>query len=228
VQHQSITAAGHITQTFSFTSTVASLAISLLIKYTNRYKVVLIAGSLLYLFGIGLMLVYHTPTTSTGQIVGTQIAVGLGGALIGAPAQLAAQASMRGAHQPVAATTAVFLTVVGAAISGAIWSRAVPAKLREYLPATAKSDAAAIYASIDEALAFPPGSPERLAVEHAYQETMQLLLIIAAAVALPLLPLALLVRDYRLDKVRQGVKRRVIGGEVGVEREEAGEAKTAN
>jgi MFS family permease len=222
VQHQSITAAGHITQTFSFTSTVAALAVSLLIKYIKRYKAILIAGSLVHLLGIGLMIAYRTPTASTGQIVGAQIVIGLGGGLLSAPAQLAAQASTRGAHQPVAAATAVFLTIVeiggavGAAVSGAVWSRSVPAKLREYLPDAAKPDADAIYASIEEALSFPPGSPERLAIERAYQETMQLLLVIAAAVAAPLLPLALLVRNYHLGEVQQGVRGRVIGGEVGI------------
>lgn len=38
VQYDSVTAAGHITNTFSFTSTVSSIIISLAIKYSHHYR----------------------------------------------------------------------------------------------------------------------------------------------------------------------------------------------
>jgi hypothetical protein len=79
VQHQSITAAGHITQTFSFTSTVSAIAISFVIKYTKHYKSFIVAGSLVYMMGIGLMIRYRIPDSTISQIVGAQIAVGIGG-----------------------------------------------------------------------------------------------------------------------------------------------------
>lgn len=91
VQNDSVIAAGHITQTFTFTSTVTSILISLVIKYTRRYKFYITAGACIYLLGIGLMIRYRVEGSSTSQIVGTQIAVGIGGGMLNVPAQLGVQ-----------------------------------------------------------------------------------------------------------------------------------------
>lgn len=72
VQGESIVAAGHVTQTFSFTSTVASIVVSFFIKYTRHYKYFITAGSCIYLLGLGLMIRYRTEGSSTAQIVGTR------------------------------------------------------------------------------------------------------------------------------------------------------------
>ncbi|KAL8758117.1 MAG: hypothetical protein Q9184_004028, partial [Pyrenodesmia sp. 2 TL-2023] len=84
---------GYITQTFSFTSTVSSIIVSLFIKFTRHYKYYIITGAAIYLMGIGLMIRYRVETSSTSQIVGTQIAVGIGGGMLNVPAQLGVQAS---------------------------------------------------------------------------------------------------------------------------------------
>jgi hypothetical protein len=218
VQNESITAAGHVTQTFSFTSTVASIVISFIIKYTHVYKPYIFAGSLIYILGIGLMIRYRAQGASIGQIIGTQICIGIGGGMLNVPAQLGVQASTD--HQHVAVATAVYLTsveiggAVGSAISGAVWGRNIPAKLKKYLPAGAKGDAGAIYNSITVATGYEVGSLERMAVDRAYQETMRILLVIAICVAIPLLPLSLLMGNCRLERMEQGVKGRVIGGRV--------------
>lgn len=48
-------------------------------------------------------------------------------------------------------------------------------------------------------------------VDRSYQETMDILLIIAACLAAPLIPLSLLMRNYKLDSIDQKVRGRVIG-----------------
>lgn len=232
VQGESVTSAGRIVQTFSFSSTVASIIISFFIKYTKYYKPYVVFGICIYIMGIGLMIRYRTEGVSTGALVGTQIAVGIGGGLINVPAQLGVQASTD--HQHVAVATAVFLTcvelggAVGSAISGAVWSKNIPTKLDLYLPSAAKSNATAIYNSINNAIIYPMGSPEREAINRAYQETMHTLLIIAICVTVPVFLLSLLMKNYKLDEIKQGVKGRVIGGavtdgqEVQIVREEQG------
>ncbi|KAI1269920.1 siderophore iron transporter mirC [Xylariaceae sp. FL1019] len=221
VQHQGIAAAGHITQTFSFTSTVTSVIVSLLIKYTKHYKYFVTSGSLIYLLGVGLMIRYRTENTTVGSLVGTQIAVGIGGGMLNVPAQLGVQASA--SHQQVAAATAVFLTLVeiggavGAAVSGAVWTQLIPAKLDSYLPASALADAKTIFGDVTVAgnyTMYPLGSPERTAINRSYQETMRVLLTIAISLCVPLVLLSFLMRNYKLDAVGQGVKGKVIGGEV--------------
>lgn len=153
------------------------------------------------------MIRYRVEGSSTAQIVGTQIAVGIGGGLVNVPAQLGVQASV--AHQDVAAATAIFLTIVsvggavGSAISGAVWTANVPAKLQQYLPPSAQGDATMIFGNLTLAQSYPIGGPERIAINRSYQETMNILLIISVCLAVPLLPLSLVMRNYRLGQVRQ-------------------------
>ena len=205
VQGDSITAAGHVTQTFTFTSTVAAILISIVIRYTRHYKYFITAGSAVYLMGIGLMIKYRSEESSTSQIVGTQIAVGIGGGLLNVPAQLGVQASV--SHEYVAAATALYLAIVevgggvGAAISGAIWTKNLPNKLAEYLPPAAQGDAALIFGNLTLAESYAIGSPERIAINRSYQETMDILLVVAVCLAAPLIPLSLLMKNYTLSQV---------------------------
>lgn len=205
VQNDSITAAGHITQTFTFTSTVSSIITGLVIKYTHHYKYLITAGGAIYLLGTGLMIRYRTETSSTAQIVGTQIALGIGGGMINVPAQLGVQASV--SHGEVAAATAVFLTIVeiggavGSAISGAVWTKNIPKKLTLYLPLDAQADALSIFGNLTLAQSYPIGGPERIAINRSYQETMNILLIIAVCLSVSLLPLSMVMRNYELGQV---------------------------
>lgn len=206
VQGQSLTAAGHITQVFSFTSSITSVLLGLVIYFTGHYKYFMTLGACIYLLGIGLMIKYRTQNASLTSLVGCQVAVGIGGGLVNVPAQLGVQASA--SHQEVAAATAVFLTIleiggaVGSAISGAIWTHNVPRKLNAYLPANAKGDASAIFASVTTASTmYAKGTPERAAIDRAYQETMTILLIVAVCACIPLIPLSLVMKNYNLKTV---------------------------
>ena len=215
VQDDSTTAAGHITQTFSFTSTVSSIVISLVIKYSGHYKYYITAGAAIYLLGIGLMIRYRVEGSSTLQIVGTQIAVGIGGGMVNVPAQLGIQASV--SHGDMAAATAIFLAIVeiggavGQAVSGAVWTANLPKKLALYLPPTAQANATQIFGDFTVAAGYLLGSPERIAINRSYQETMNILLIISGCLCAPLLPLSLLMRNYWLHDMDQKVKGNVIG-----------------
>jgi SP family sugar:H+ symporter-like MFS transporter len=52
VQNKSNVTAGYITRVFTFTSTVASIIVSLIIKYTAHYKYYVTAGACIYLMGL--------------------------------------------------------------------------------------------------------------------------------------------------------------------------------
>jgi len=216
VQAKSAVTAGNITRVFSFSSTISSIVVSLFIKYTAHYKYYVTAGAAVYLVGMGLMLAYRNQDASTATLVGTQIAVGIGGGWLNVPVQLGVQASA--SHQQVAAATTVWLTIlevggaVGAAISGAIWSTYVPQKLQLYLPADVPYGD--IYQSIlvsGDYTLYPAGSPTRIAINRAYQETMRYLLIGALCAAAPILPLTFFLKNYKLDEMEQPVEGLVIG-----------------
>jgi hypothetical protein len=162
------------------------------------------------------MIAYRTEDASTWSIIGTQIAVGIGGGFLNVPVQLGVQASA--SHQQVAAATTVWLTIlevggaVGAAVSGAIWSTYVPSKLQQYLPPDMSY--VAIYSDITASsnyVLYPAGSPVRVAINRAYQETMRYMLIGAICAAVPILPLTFCLKNYRLDQMKQPVEGKVIG-----------------
>jgi SP family sugar:H+ symporter-like MFS transporter len=164
------------------------------------------------------MIAYRTEDASTSAIIGTQIAVGIGGGFLNVPVQLGVQASA--SHQQVAAATTVWLTIlevggaVGAAVSGAIWSTYVPSKLQQYLPPDLAAGYATIYGDVTIAsnyTLYPAGSPARVAINQAYQETMRYMLIGAICAAAPILPLTLCLKNYKLDQMKQPVEGRVIG-----------------
>jgi len=217
VHDLSVTSAGHIIQIFTFSATITSILASLLIKYTKRYRQLVTAGICIYITGLVLMLFYRKQDSSLFAIMGAQLLIGIGGGLCHGPAQLGVQASAT--HSEVAAATAAFLTLleiggaVGSAISGAIWSANIPQKLQLYLPAETKDRAADIYGSIRLASSeWPMGSPTRLAINLAYQETMTKILFVAVCMATPCIFLSLLMKDYKLDEIDQQVKGVVIGG----------------
>ncbi|QSZ29992.1 hypothetical protein DSL72_004510 [Monilinia vaccinii-corymbosi] len=221
VHDLSIPAAGHVTQVFSFTATISSIAISFLIKYTKYYKPYILVGALIYLMGIGLMYHYRQENSSIAQIIGTQIAVGIGGGMLNVPAQLAVQASVP-SHQNVAVATAIYMTcvemggAVGSAIAGVIWGHEIPKRLAEY---STTLDGQAVYDSITNALAYPMGTPERIAINRAYQETMHRLLVVALCVSAPIVFLSLFIKNTKLDAGENNVKGRVVGGTVEETRE---------
>lgn len=205
VQGYDVATAGRVTQTFAFTSTIAAFCVSLLIKYTRRYRIFVTVGCVIYMAGLAMMLMCRGEGASHLQVLGTQIMVGCGGGLLNVPVQLGVQASA--SHQEVAAATAMFLTsmemggAVGAAISGAVWSSSIPKKLLQYLPEETKSEAGEIFGKLTKALSYEFGTPTRIAINRAYQETMTRLLTLAILVTLPLIPLSLIMVNYKLDKV---------------------------
>ena len=207
VQDLSLTAAGHVIQVFSFTSSITAVTIGLIIRLTGHYKYFVTLGSCIYLLGVGLMIKYRTRNATLGALVSTQIAVGIGGGMANVPAQVGIQASAN--HQQVAAATAVYLTMleiggaVGSAISGAVWSGNILSKLRRYLPEDSRDQATAIYSSVMTASArYPKGTPERAAIDRAYQETMQILLVVALYVSFIPIILSFFMKDYKLNQVR--------------------------
>lgn len=152
------------------------------------------------------MLRYRREGSTLFEVFGTQIIIGLGGGFLNVPAQLGVQAAS--SHQEVAAATAIFLTAlemggaIGAAVSGSIWVTYIPKKLELYLPPESQGDAAEIFGKLTKALEYPMGSATRIAINRAYQETMDKLVVTAILVALPIIPLSLVMKNYRLDKVR--------------------------
>lgn len=210
-----VSRAGPITQTFSFASTIAALLASLIMRRLSvpRPRPFILAGAMLYTVAILILLHTRTRTASILTLFAAQTGLGAGAGLMHVATQLVVQAAASTdithahAQQYVGVATASFLTLVqvgaavGSAVSGAVWGRLVPNKLREYLPDHVKGEAKKIYSSVVVACSYPWGSPEREAIARSYQETITVLLWVALAACVPVLITAALVGDYRLDGI---------------------------
>ena len=220
VMDQSVTVAGYIVQVFTFTATVTTIIIGLLIKKTRHYKRFVVIGAVVYVIGLAAMILFRNEDASIFTLIGAQMLIGVGGGMLHQPAQTGVQASV--SHQEVAAITAIFLTLlelggaIGNAISGAIWSNNIPAKLRKYLPPETLHQADDIFSDVDLAAnGWAMGNPTRTAINRAYQVTMTKLLIVAVVAAIPVLIFSFFMEDYDLSQINQGVVGTVIGGHAG-------------
>ncbi|KAL2137179.1 hypothetical protein VTI74DRAFT_7726 [Chaetomium olivicolor] len=210
-----VSRAGPITQTFSFASTIAALLASLIMRRLSipRPRPFIVAGAILYTVAIMILLHTRTRTASIVSLFAAQTGLGAGAGLMHVATQLVVQAAastdIHHMHpqQYVGVATASFLTLVqvgaavGSAVSGAVWGKLVPSKLKEYLPEHVKGEAHKIYASVVVACSYAWGSPEREAIARSYQETITVLLWVALVACGPVLAMAALVGDYRLDGI---------------------------
>ncbi|KAF8472118.1 major facilitator superfamily domain-containing protein [Kalaharituber pfeilii] len=226
VRNYTVTEAGNIANTFTFSSSTMSIIISLVIKYTGHYKWWMMSGIPLYVLGYGLMIAFRTSSATTAQIVIAQVFTGIGGGTINVPAQVGLQAACK--HQDVAIATAMFLTftsvggAVGNAVTGAIWANLLPGYLRDALANTSAADQVnVIYGNYFAALSYPMGSPERIAINKAYSDVYRIQLIVACCAAVPMVPLGLWMKNYDLTKVNFHNVRGIVIGNVHTDKSES-------
>ncbi|KAK9459969.1 major facilitator superfamily domain-containing protein [Lipomyces oligophaga] len=203
--------AGKIVQVFSFAATASGIAVSLLIKWSGRYKRWLLIGIPLYALGILTMHYSRVPGSHNFFIVLSQLIAGIGGGSLSLPSQIGVQASCN--HADVALATAMFLTVfslgsaVGASVSGAIWTTLLPKWLSAALPEDMQDEVSKIYADFGYARrAYPDlGSPERQAIAGAYKDVMSILIWVAVSMVIPAFFSALFMTEYDLEELSKMV-----------------------
>ncbi|XWW92202.1 hypothetical protein V2A60_000125 [Cordyceps javanica] len=89
---------------------------------------------------------------------------------------------------------------IGGTTAGGIWATDFPQLLKETLPAENRHEAARIYGSIREQLAFPWGSAARRAINYAYAETHEKIFLASTAIFAASILFLLMWRDVGLDK----------------------------
>lgn len=118
------------------------------------------------------MIYFRRPNQAIGYIVMCEIFISIGGSVFILLVQLACLAAVD--HQYVAAVLAMLYVsgsiggAIGNAISGAIWTNTFLKALMRNLPESALPDVLTICSSLPAQLAYPVGSPERIAIQEAY------------------------------------------------------------
>lgn len=213
VPNLSFVHATYVTNIYNVGSCLWSLVTGIFLRYTGRFKpAVLYFGLPLTTIGVGTMIKFRHPDVNIGYIIMSQIFVAFGGGTNVVSQEVAIMSAAK--HQHVAVVLAIQAMAasiggaIGLSISAAIWQAIFPVKLKEYLPAESLSNFDKIYGELTEQLKYPVGSATRTAIQKAYGDSQQTMLIAATAVlAIGFVAVALW-RDVNVKNIKQ-VKGRV-------------------
>jgi MFS family permease len=184
----SVTQASYVVQSSTVVQIIANIVTGATISYTGRYKPISVFFAFpLIVLGTGLLICFRQPDRYVGYIAMCNILVNFGFGILMLTVEIGILAAAA-AQQYFAISIALLNlfcyigTAVGYTISAAIWQGTLPEKLALYLPPESQGNLTTIYSSIEMQLAYEWGSPTRLAIQHAYGDTWQYLLISGVAV----------------------------------------------
>ena len=202
-----IAEAGYINSIFDVVSGVWLLLVGFLIRYTGRYKWLLLISVPMYILFAGLLIYFRTPGTKIGYIVMCEIFISLAGSTMIIGQQVAIMATAD--HNDIAAVLAILGLfgymggAVGNSISGAIWTHTLPGALQRLLPESVVGDWQSIYDDLETQLSFPMGDPVRDAIIEAYSIGQRRMLIAGTVIMTTSLVWVLLMRNINVSKIEQ-------------------------
>lgn len=197
---ESTMSATRITSLYSFASVITGCIAGLVVYKIRRLKMIIVAGTVLFLVAFGLLIHYRGGSSSSSHsgIIGAQILLGIAGGLFPYPAQASIQAATK--HEHLAVITGLYLAsnnignAVGNTISGAMWNQILPGEIGKRI--TNSTLAASIYADpLTFAATNPVGTPDRDLVIDAYKHIQRLLCIAGICLSVLLIAFSLVLRD---------------------------------
>ncbi|GBF67236.1 siderophore iron transporter mirB [Trichophyton mentagrophytes] len=207
VHNQSVRNAGYIANIFNIGGCIWALVIGAIIRVTGRFKPLALAAVPLQALGIGLMIIFRQPGSHISLVIVCQCIIAISAGTLQICEQIAVMAAA--SHSEVAIVLALlglFSNIggaIGQTVAGAIWSHTIPEQLEILLPANAKDQAVAIYASLTTQLSHPVGSPIRNAIIAAYGEGQRWMLVVGVCVLALAMASVILWRNIQLKNVHQ-------------------------
>lgn len=204
----SITQATYVGNVYNVGSCFWGLVVGYMIRRTGRFKwLALYFGLPLMILGVGLMIKFRQPDVNIGYVIMCQIFIAFAGGTVVICLEIAAMAAV--SHQYVAVIVAVINMfagiggAVGGTVSAAIWQAVFRGKLNEYLDGLPSDEIENIYGDIKVQLGYEWGSEERMAIQRAYGDGQQAMLIGATAILALALVAAACWRDINVNKAKQ-------------------------
>lgn len=209
VNNLSTTEASYVMQTYTVGGVLLALATGGVISFTGRYKpIALYFGVPLTIVGMSLLIYFRQPDQRIGYIVMCMIFISFAEGVLVICAEIAIMAAA--ADQQYFAVSLAVLglfgnigSAIGLTISAAIWQGVLPKKLSANLPDIDQADLLLIYESLPTQLSFPPGTAERLAIQHAYGDAQRGLLIAGTVFWVIGIAAVLLLRDIKVIGIHQ-------------------------
>lgn len=190
--------------------TVFGIVGGVIMRFTQRYKPLLVIGLCIRLLGVSLMIHSRGTHSSDAELVMTQVLQGLGGGFAAVCSGVGAQASVP--HADVAMVIAIVLlwteigAGVGSSLAGAIWAGTMPEKLHEYLPGLSQEDRDVLFGDITAVRARPMDDPVRVGVIGAYSDTMKVMLVLATVLSVIPLVLSIFMPNWYLGDQQNAVE----------------------
>ena len=208
VNDLSVTDVSYVVQVYAVGTVLCSLAVGVLIHYIGRYKLVCLCfGILLSILGVSLMINFRRPNSNIGYIIMCQIFISFAAGTIIICDEIAIMAAV--SHQHIA----VVLAVLGVSLRQHRRRNRPDRRRRhlagclpqeaEYLPASELPNLPLIYKDVMTQLSYTVGSPARTAIQHAYGDAQQMMLVAGTAVWAAGLVAVLMWRDIRVIGIKQ-------------------------
>jgi len=186
VQGLSVEEASYVAQAYTVVSVVFAVLAGYIIHRTGRFKTVsLVIGIPLSILGQGLMVLFLAPG-NTGYIIMCFLLISVSQGVLVVTDEIAILAA--GLHEHVAAMLAlvsIFGNIggaIGLTIAASIWSDVLPSRLRQYLLTEELPNLDKIFGDLAMQLAYPLGSPTRIAIQHAYEDAMSRLFLVSTGI----------------------------------------------
>lgn len=196
-------------QFISITGVVEALwvfPIGLLVRAKGYFKPIILVAVPFYCLGEVLMMAAPTLDHSVPKLVFSQILLAISRSSFEAVKEVAILSS----SEPI--DTAVVLAIlsvcdkvggmIGSTFSDIVWAEALPDAPRKYLSGEAILSAERVHPELQRQLSFPPGSAERIAIQHTYDEAQRITLIIGSVAMVFALGSALAMRNDNILRVR--------------------------
>ncbi|KAL5356671.1 major facilitator superfamily domain-containing protein [Aspergillus floccosus] len=204
----SVTAATRITTLYMFTSFVVGPICGLLVYRIRRLKYFIVAGTILFLVGFGLLIRYRSGAggSSRAGIIAAQVVLGVAGGLAPYASLASLQVSLK--HEAMGVMTGLFLAchsigdALGNSVAGAIWTQLLPSRLASKLSFQPDNTLAAqVYGNPFAIVAqYPMGTEIRTAIVDSYQYVQRYLCITGICLSIPLIGFAFCLRNPALDR----------------------------
>ncbi|OJI84632.1 hypothetical protein ASPTUDRAFT_40640 [Aspergillus tubingensis CBS 134.48] len=205
---------GYMTQIYGVGSTIWAVLFGVWIRRTKYFKhVCLFFGAPLLLLGSALMIHFRGAQSSIGYLIMSQIFIAVGGGTLVIGIEMAAMAAADRDGVPLMIAMISLSGSIGAAmgyaVASAIYANTFPNALLRALPDSTKADYATIYSGGSAVqLLYPPGSPERDAINYAWAYSQKYECITAACLVVLAFPAITVWKNYNVD--RKQVKGTVI------------------
>ncbi|XRM36502.1 hypothetical protein ABZX51_000001 [Aspergillus tubingensis] len=205
---------GYMTQIYSVGSTIWTVLFKVWIRRTKYFKhMYLFFGAPLLLLSSTLMIHFRSAQSSIGYLIISQIFIAVSSGTLVIRIKIAAIAAADRDGMPLMIAMISLSRSIGAAmkytVASAIYTNTFPNALLRALPDSTKTDYATIYSGGSTVqLLYPPGSPEKDAINYAWAYSQKYKCITATCLVVLTFPAITMWKNYNVN--RKQIKNTVI------------------